>query len=160
MAPSQWKTLHCNIVSHWLGAYIKWSLDQGQPQYTFMSLYMFIWSLCIDGLMQERRNSIANTLELRLSCTNPSICTIHPNNYAEGYADVPESQNPPPPPQKKKKKKNLAISRYKYWLTDNQSLSDFFAVSLFINFLYQILTLKKKGLVVTFCLSQLFTSCL
>ena len=34
-------------------------------------------SLCqwchIDGLMQERRNSIANALELHLSCTNPSI---------------------------------------------------------------------------------------
>ena len=28
----------------------------------------------IDGLVQERRNSIANALELRLSCTNPSIC--------------------------------------------------------------------------------------
>ena len=27
----------------------------------------------IDGLIQERRNSIANTLELRLSCPNPSI---------------------------------------------------------------------------------------
>ena len=27
----------------------------------------------IDGLVQERRNSIANTLELRHSCTNPSI---------------------------------------------------------------------------------------
>ena len=27
-----------------------------------------------DGLVQERRNSIANALELRLSCTNPSIC--------------------------------------------------------------------------------------
>ena len=27
----------------------------------------------LDGLMQERRNSIANALELRLSCTNPSI---------------------------------------------------------------------------------------
>ena len=26
-----------------------------------------------DGLMQERLNSIANVLELRLSCTNPSI---------------------------------------------------------------------------------------
>ena len=26
----------------------------------------------IDGLMQERRNSIANALELRLSCINPS----------------------------------------------------------------------------------------
>ena len=28
----------------------------------------------MDGLVQKRRNSIANTLELRLSCTNPSIC--------------------------------------------------------------------------------------
>ena len=27
----------------------------------------------IDGLMQERRNSIANALELGFSCTNPSI---------------------------------------------------------------------------------------
>ena len=27
-----------------------------------------------DGLMQAKRNSIANTLELRLSCTNPSTC--------------------------------------------------------------------------------------
>ena len=27
-----------------------------------------------DGLVHERRNSIANTLELRFSCTNPSIC--------------------------------------------------------------------------------------
>ena len=26
----------------------------------------------IDGFMQERRYSIADTLELRLSCTNPS----------------------------------------------------------------------------------------
>ena len=32
-------------------------------------------SLCpyIDGLVQERRNCIANTLELHLSCTSPSI---------------------------------------------------------------------------------------
>ena len=27
----------------------------------------------IDGSVQERRNSIANALELRISCTNPSI---------------------------------------------------------------------------------------
>ena len=27
----------------------------------------------IDGLVQEKRNSIANALELRLSCTNPTI---------------------------------------------------------------------------------------
>ena len=29
----------------------------------------------IDGLAQERHNSIANALELRLSCTNPLIYT-------------------------------------------------------------------------------------
>ena len=32
---------------------------------------MLMWSYHIDGLMQERRNSIANALELRLSCINP-----------------------------------------------------------------------------------------
>ena len=33
----------------------------------------------IDGLMEERRNSIANTMELRLSCINPSkcVCVLH-----------------------------------------------------------------------------------
>ena len=30
----------------------------------------------IDGLLQERRNSIADALELRLSCTNLSICSM------------------------------------------------------------------------------------
>ena len=33
----------------------------------------FIKNFDIDGLVQDRRNSIANALELRLSCTNPSI---------------------------------------------------------------------------------------
>ena len=33
-------------------------------------------SYFVDGLMQERRNSIANALELRLSCTNPSMCQV------------------------------------------------------------------------------------
>ena len=32
--------------------------------------------LHIDGLEQERRNSIANELELCLSCTNPTICGL------------------------------------------------------------------------------------
>ena len=31
----------------------------------------------IDGLVQERRNSIANALELHLSCTKPSIFKLH-----------------------------------------------------------------------------------
>ena len=30
----------------------------------------------LDGLLQERHNSIANALELRFSCTNPSIYTL------------------------------------------------------------------------------------
>ena len=30
-----------------------------------------------DGLMQERRNSVVNALELRLSCTNPSSLYLH-----------------------------------------------------------------------------------
>ena len=31
----------------------------------------------IDGLVQERRNSIANTLELNLSCTNYILSLIY-----------------------------------------------------------------------------------
>ena len=34
-----------------------------------------LWADYIDGLGQVSRNSIANALELRLSCTNPSTCT-------------------------------------------------------------------------------------
>ena len=30
----------------------------------------------VDGLVQERRNSITNALELRLSCANPSMCPL------------------------------------------------------------------------------------
>ena len=43
-------------------------------------ILLLTWTSCwtkevqleVDGFMQERRNSIANTLELRLSCTNQS----------------------------------------------------------------------------------------
>ena len=37
----------------------------------------------IDGLVQERRNSIANALELRLSCTDPSTCY-----FQNGWRDL------------------------------------------------------------------------
>ena len=36
---------------------------------------------CIDGLVQERRSSIALAMELRLSCTNSSIWYGHRVNY-------------------------------------------------------------------------------
>ena len=41
------------------------------------SLFVYLQGHCkhfIDGLVQERHNSIVNELELRLSCTNLSIC--------------------------------------------------------------------------------------
>ena len=34
---------------------------------------LMAWHNYLDGLVQERRNSIANALELRLPCTNPPI---------------------------------------------------------------------------------------
>ena len=38
--------------------------------------YTWVINLYADELVQERRNSIAKALELRLSCTNPSMCGI------------------------------------------------------------------------------------
>ena len=38
-----------------------------------------------DGLMQERRNSIANALELRLSCINPSTCVFSLWNWIDEH---------------------------------------------------------------------------
>ena len=37
-----------------------------------------IYNMNIDGFVQERRNSSALAMELRLSCTNPSICVLCP----------------------------------------------------------------------------------
>ena len=54
----------------------------------------------IDGLVQERHNSIANALELRLSCTNPSIslgCSVPLNEagrYSKGAASCAWKYNP------------------------------------------------------------------
>ena len=40
-------------------------------QMTSLDVFFFKEKVRMDGLVQERRNSIANTLELRLCCTNP-----------------------------------------------------------------------------------------
>ena len=42
----------------------------------FFIQMLYDFALYIDGLVQERRNSIANALELRLSCTNTSIWVV------------------------------------------------------------------------------------
>ena len=49
---SEFENVVCENVSHFVSASVCWY---------------------INGLVQERHNSIANALELRLSCTNPSI---------------------------------------------------------------------------------------
>ena len=58
--PSQWKTtLHCNVVSHWLGAYTKWSLQHMYSAHTNTPrkanivnkiLYLTLWGLNKNGL--------------------------------------------------------------------------------------------------------------
>ena len=45
----------------------------------------------IDGLVQERRNSNANALELRLSCTNPAKCEHQQNRRKHGDMSSPWS---------------------------------------------------------------------
>ena len=59
----------------------QWMVHQWMAKYASLahhSLYWLLWNkICdFDGLVQERRNSTANALELRLSCTNPSICSL------------------------------------------------------------------------------------
>ena len=45
-------------------------------------------SVNIDGLVQEKRNYIANTLELRLSCTTPSIWySFHHGKWGRSLAN-------------------------------------------------------------------------
>ena len=45
----------------------------------------------IDVLVQERRNSIANALELHLSCINPSKCS-HIQGFLQNYCYVLDTQ--------------------------------------------------------------------
>ena len=51
--------------------------------YSYIShIYIYIY---VDGLVQERCNSIAKALELHLSCTNPSICSCKETLYLESF---------------------------------------------------------------------------
>ena len=68
----------CNIISHsTMRPYCLFTGDTViilAPCYLIIIIsYIIICNTRIDGLVQEGHNSIANALELRLSCTNPSI---------------------------------------------------------------------------------------
>ena len=51
-------------------------------------LFLTFQNYHIDGLMQERRNSSALAMELRLSCLNPSIYKIVCYRYFDFYAII------------------------------------------------------------------------
>ena len=70
------------IDSSWFDHQRQWTLLMVliKPEKYAGQNHVHIWceTLYIDGLVQERCNSIANALELRLSCTDPSTCTVKP----------------------------------------------------------------------------------
>ena len=82
-----------NFIAYWCATYIRGLTVYGQASHKH---FIFILSYCqdwcqkrithhdIDGLVQERQNSIANTLELSLSCTNPSMCDARWYNPKKG----------------------------------------------------------------------------
>ena len=75
-----WEDLPCRSGQKWFGAqgfksyvgvrFIPWELDFAPSLFSFHDWH--VWRH-FDWLVQERRNSSALTMELRLSCTNPSI---------------------------------------------------------------------------------------
>ena len=61
-----WSELNVTLRAHWSTVILTFRLPRLHTNLQYTLDY-------IDGLMQERRNSIANALELRRSCTKPSI---------------------------------------------------------------------------------------
>ena len=76
-----WRHIHIESYSSFLCCFVTWFLTtkyflriKVMCQKFTQSTSHFLLYGWIDSLVQERRNSIANALELRLSCTNTSIC--------------------------------------------------------------------------------------
>ena len=58
--------------------HLEMSSGKWWPLYLWLNVLInMLFSKCINGLVQERCKSIANALELRLSCTNPSILNMY-----------------------------------------------------------------------------------
>ena len=71
---------HINILIVYWDYYISTPYHESYypEQEQIISISLAWTHLHIDGLVQEKRNSIANALELRLFCINPSICSSNP----------------------------------------------------------------------------------
>ena len=74
-APSQWEMmLHCNVISHWLGAYTKWSLwyDTGSCSWNPSScktkthlFYMFYFNIMMGADVQATQGARPSTTIIR-----------------------------------------------------------------------------------------------
>ena len=71
------------LISHWWGS-VKFTWEQFHTECS-QCYSVWVWNVYIDGLVQARRNSIAYTMELRLYCTNPSICELHTTRVNRPY---------------------------------------------------------------------------
>ena len=69
-----WRIQSFWMASHSVFAVIKMNFHVNGGTARFVIQFSQI-QYYIDGLMQERHNSIANAMELRLSCINPMICS-------------------------------------------------------------------------------------
>ena len=63
----------CRIHRRPVNSPHKWPVTRKMFPFDNVIMYDYQWNDVIDGLVQERHNSIANALELIFSCTNPSI---------------------------------------------------------------------------------------
>ena len=73
---TQWYQISIDINLYKIFSGNKMSRLQ-KPQGTVTNKQNCVWLMYIDRLVQERRNSSALALELRLSCNNPLIWSFH-----------------------------------------------------------------------------------
>ena len=78
MPPYQCRKSHCGDKIVLRSSYLHNGISFTSKMTSFIlnrcpSYFSWHWDDHIDGLVQERRNSSALAMELRLSCTNPSI---------------------------------------------------------------------------------------
>ena len=71
--PSQWEMmLHCNVVSHWLGACTKWSLSLNSQHDSFTALFI---SGCVEGCHSD---------SLQLTCTGNKAVILTASQFHHG----------------------------------------------------------------------------
>ena len=84
-------TQHNKPCTYFMG-YTVYSVPGGCCQYTCHNMTPSCWQVHLHGLVQERRNSSVLAMELRLSCTNPSIRLVQERcNYSASAMELRHS---------------------------------------------------------------------